>query len=84
MRHLKSPKCVIVSSKALGTDCWSARRFTGHCYQCRQVDSKYAQCPLPEAKVGRVVKAQEKVRQAQEHLDKVQKELAQREKELAT
>lgn len=78
----KSPKIAIVSSKELGTDCWSALRFTGNCHQCKQCNSRYRQCKLKEAKQGRLTLAENKLKEVQEHLDFAQKEVDRRRKEL--
>lgn len=43
-------KHVIVKASQLGTECWSAKRFTGHCHECPRVEK----CTLPEAKVGKI------------------------------
>lgn len=57
-------KMAIVSSKDLGTDCWSAARFTGHCHLCARVDH----CKLQEAHDGRLILAREAECRAKEAL----------------
>jgi len=67
-------KYKIVTSSELGTDCWSAKRFTGYCHKCNHVRT----CKLPEAIQGRielaknnVLKIEEKYHEACERLQRV-------------
>lgn len=41
-------KSKTVNIKDLGTDCWSAKRFTGGCYECDKVQT----CKLKEGRLG--------------------------------
>lgn len=60
-------KSCIVSSSELGTDCWSAKRFTNGCYKCEYVKT----CKLPEAIQGRIKLAEDELNIACERLQRV-------------
>jgi hypothetical protein len=63
-------KMAIVSSKHVGTVCWSAKRFTGGCHECERVERLRRpgvyRCQLPEAKFGRVLLANRRIDRAKQ------------------
>lgn len=61
----------IIKASELGVDCWSTRRFFGKCHDCCLVKS----CKLPEARIGRIMLAEKKMKAAKENLAQAKKEL---------
>jgi len=55
----------IVSSKELGTKCWSAIRFLGECQKCSRVIS----CVLPEATQARIKIAHQRILVAKSQIE---------------
>jgi len=59
-------KYAIVSSKDLGLDCWSPRRFTNSCKDCDRI----MKCKLPEGLKGQLTVLEHKIMKAQENIKK--------------
>jgi len=60
-----------IMASELGIDCWSALRIFNKCHACDRVQY----CKLPEAKIGRIILAENKVNAAKKNLAKAKKEL---------
>jgi len=80
-------KTTIVNSSQLGTGCWSAKRFTDGCCDCRRVET----CDLPEAAKGKIKLFEAKLTKNKKKLDEdvkkyvyAQIKLAKMKKELST
>jgi len=70
-------KVAIVSSKNLGLDCWSPKRFLGSCDQC----DKVMRCKLPEARAGKIKLLDGKIVEAHKIVKKLEEQRFQEVKE---
>lgn len=63
-------KYAIISSKDLGPDCWSPKRFLNSCEDCDQIKK----CKLPEAIKGQIKLLNNKINEAENNTKKWRQE----------